>query len=115
MKKFFSLVAVLCASVALMADAVTYDFTTAASLQAMNITPPTTENNGVNLSGTPITINGVTMTCVKNANTDTRIWAKTDGSYELRTYNTNTITFTASEPITTIEAKGSNVKFNEYH
>lgn len=113
MKKFFSLVAVLCASVALMADAVTYDFTTAASLQAMNITPPTTDNNGVNLSGTPITINGVTMTCVKNANTDTRIWAKTDGSYELRTYNTNTITFTASEPITTIEAKGSNVKFNE--
>lgn len=112
MKKFFSLVAVLCASVALMADAVTYDFTTAESLQAMNISVPA-KSDGTNLSATPVTIDGVTMTCVKNASTDTRIWGKTDGTYELRTYSTNTITFTATDTITTIEAKGSNIKFNE--
>ena len=90
------------------AKTVTFDFTDPSSL---GITPPAA-GSGVNLSELALEYNGVTMTCVKNASNDTRIWGKAGPSYELRTYKSNTITFSASQAITAIEFDGT-VAFSE--
>ena len=92
---------------------VTFDFSTAAGVQELNIALPDSAK-GTNLSGATYTKDGVTFSCVKNNNNDTRIWnGKNNGVYELRTYKDNTLTFAAAENITAIEFEGSDVKFAE--
>lgn len=97
---------------ALQAKIVTFDFTNPAGL---GITPSKTKSTGVNLSGTPYTVDGVTCTFVKvNKNNDSKLFTKSDSvSYELRTYADNTITFTAEEDITQIVAHGDAYPFKE--
>ena len=111
MKKLFSLVLVLVAAMALNAKQVVFDFTKPADL---GIVPETTASKGVALPAEGITINGVVMTSEKVQRNDNVLFTKSDGaSYELRTYNTNKITFTADDNITAIEFSGSALMYAE--
>ena len=111
MKKFITLMLALVAVVAVNAKQVTFDFT---NPTALGVTPSAEKSKGVEIPAEGITVDGIVMTSAtvqKNANV---IFTKTDGAtYELRTYNTNSITFTAEENITAVEFVGSDVKYSE--
>ena len=109
MRKFFTLMMALVAVVALNAEQVVFDFTNPA---ALGIAAPE-DGKGTNISGQEIVVDGVTMTNVKVASTDNRIW-NSKGVYDLRMYAKNTITFTASESITAVAFEGSALGFNEF-
>ena len=112
MKKFFTLVMALVAVMAVNAKVVTFDFT---NPTALGITPSADASKGVELPAEGITVDGVLMTSAKVQKNPNVLFTKSDGtSYELRTYNQNTITFNAgAENITAVEFAGSDVKYAE--
>lgn len=99
----------LVAVVAVNAKQVVFDFT---NPTALGIAAPE-DGKGTNISGQNLEVDGVTMSNVKVATTDTRIW-NTKGAYDLRIYTNSTITFTAAENITAIEFEGTAVSFKEF-
>lgn len=107
MKKFFTLVMALVAVMAVNAVQVTFNFTDPSSL---GITPPEA-SKGTNITA-PVVVDGVTLT-VTSGSTATRIW-NSNGSYDLRIYNTGTLTFTATEEITAVEFSGAAISFSEF-
>ena len=109
MKKFFTLLLAMVAVVAVNAKQVVFDFT---NPTALGIAAPE-DGKGTNISGQNLEVDGVTMSNVKVATTDTRIW-NTKGAYDLRIYTNSTITFTAAENITAIEFEGTAVSFKEF-
>ena len=70
-----------------------FDFTDPSSL---NITPPSNNSSGTDLSSDESYGTGEIIMTVTNASNATRIWKTTSGAYELRTYkNGGSLTFTA--------------------
>jgi len=108
MKKFFTMMLALVAVVAVNATKVVFDFTNPAEL-GVDLPDP---GNGTSVSGKDFVIDGVTMSNVKVASTDNRVW-NANGVYDLRIYTKSTITFTAEDDITAIEFDGKNIKFSE--
>lgn len=109
MKKFFTLMLALVAVIAVNAKQVVFDFT---NPSALGITAPE-DGKGTNITGQNLEVDGVTMSNVKVASTDTRIW-NTKGAYDLRIYTNSTLTFTTTDSITAIEFVGSAVGFKEF-
>ena len=114
MKKIFAFAAAAIFALSMNAKQVVFDFTKPASLGANPaITPSADKSTGVDISGSTFTVDGVVMSSAKVQKNDNKIFTKSDGvSYELRTYNTNTITFTAEDNITAIEFAGDAVAFD---
>ena len=113
MKKIFTLALALVAVMAMDAKKVVFDFTDPASL---GITPSTEKSKGVELPADGVTVDDITLTSVKVQKNPNVLFTKSDGaSYELRTYNQNTITFvSAGDNITAIEFAGDAVAFAEF-
>ena len=109
MKKFFTLMLALVAVIAVNAKQVVFDFT---NPSALGIKAPE-DGKGTNITGQNLEVDGVTMSNVKVASTDTRIW-NTKGAYDLRIYTNSTLTFTTTDSITAIEFVGSAVGFKEF-
>lgn len=112
MKKFFFLILALVAVTAVNAKVVKFDFT---DPTALGITPSAQASKGVELPAEGLTVDGVLMTSVKVQKNANVLFTKSDGAtYELRTYNTNKITFNAGEEnITVVEFAGSDVNYSE--
>lgn len=88
----------------------TFVFNTAAGLNDLGITAPSTSQETV-LDGNTYTSNGISLSFATNgASTDVRVW-NSNGSYDLRTYLKNKLTFTAPNGynITSIVLTGSSV------
>lgn len=86
----------------------TYIFNTTAGLNSLGISAPSS-GQGTNLSGNNYVVNGINAAFEKGTGTtDIRVW-NASGSYELRTYKGNTITFTPPTGfnITKITTEGS--------
>ena len=79
---------------------VTFDFTTAAGLEALGIAYPATETTTEGAfctdleEGKAYTQDGVSLT-VKHGSTATRVWLAASGAMDLRHYKTGVLTFTA--------------------
>ena len=111
MKKLFTLMLALVAIVAVNAKQVTFDFT---NPTALGITPSAEKSKGVEIPAEGISVDGVIMTSTKVQKNANVLFTKSDATtYELRTYNTNTITFTAEDNITAVEFVGSDIKYAE--
>jgi hypothetical protein len=108
MKKIFTLMLAIVAVVTVSAKQVVFDFT---NPEALGITPPA-EGAGTNISGQDIVVDDVTMSNVKVATTDNRIW-NSKGSYDFRMYANSTLTFKAEANINAIEFAGSAIGFSE--
>ena len=112
MKKIFTLMLASVAVLTVNARQVVFDFT---NPTALGITPSEQASKGVELPAEGVTVDGVVLTSTKVQKNPNVLFTKSDGvSYELRTYNTNTITFDAGEEnITAVEFAGSDVKYAE--
>ncbi|MCQ2345926.1 MAG: hypothetical protein MJZ82_04090 [Paludibacteraceae bacterium] len=113
MKKIFSLLTVLALALTVNARVVTWDFTNASFLRdTLGLTLPA-DGQATNLSGVTLSYQGITISFVKVAKTDNRIW-NGSGSYDLRMYTNSTMTIAcADEPITGITMSGAATAFNE--
>ena len=96
------------AVMAVNAKQVVFDFT---NPEALGITAPAVDN-GTPINDSIIVVDSVTMTNVKVARTDNRIY-NSKGVYDLRIYATSTLTFAADTAINAVEFDGAAVGFNE--
>ena len=112
MKKFFTFVLALVAVMAVNAKQVVFDFSSAASIQAMNLALPAA-GKGTAISGQSIVLEGVTFSNEQKAKTETRVY-NSNGVYDLRIYATSTFTFSAEENINAVAFNGSAIGFNEF-
>ncbi len=91
---------------------VTFDFSSAAGLSALGITPAA---GGSGVTVTDLSLNGVNFAANKGtATTDPRVWTTTSGATDFRTYNGSTLTISgaqASDLITKIEMSGNKLNF----
>lgn len=112
MKKIFSFVIVAFAALSLNAKGISFNFTVADSISSYGITVPTPKEPGseasTNLNGTTFGKDGITVTPVKVAKTDNRIFLSTKGVLSLRSYKGSTLTFESSgEEIASISIEGT--------
>ena len=91
----------------------TFDFTDPSSL---NITPPTANSSGTDLSPDTSYGTGDIIMTVTNASNATRIWKTTSGVYELRTYkNGGSLKFTAPSGKNITKVKFVGAKINVFN
>lgn len=114
MKKILSLCAAMVCACTMFAVQVTFDFSTAAGLSALGITPAA---GGSGVTVTSLSLDGVNFVTDKgSASTDPRVWTATSGATDFRIYNGSTLTISgaqATDLITHIEMSGAKLNFTE--